>query len=403
MLPGGKKLLFRDDFFSKFSETEGYLNKSNIPGTVVYFKESFPEFYNTPILFGTNQIIRNEDRIICNADLFASAFFMLSRWEEYVLKERDSHNRFPGALALSIRHKFHDRPVVDEYVEIIWSLLCMAGYKGDRKRRTYSIMPTHDIDRLIFWNKKNKAGFFRNFTGDIFKRKSISIAFRRATSFYKSLTGISNDPCFRFYFFMEKAEERGVKANFYFIAGCGSSYDPEIYIYTSFFREIISEIKKRGHIICIHPSYNSYNNLSLLRSEIEKLAETSNIQIKSGRQHYLRFEVPATWNLLEECRLENDSSMYFSGYPGFRCGTCHEFHVFDIIGRKTLNLRELPLLLMDTCLYSLNPDAAAETIGRIKNEVSKHNGNFVFVWHNCLNINQNSIFLSKILEEKFYE
>lgn len=402
-VPGGSELLIRDAFFSKFGEAKGYLNRSNIPDTVNCFKESFPEYYDTPVIFGKNEIYNADGKLICDADLFSSTFFMLSRWEEYVIRERDEHDRFPGARALSVRNNFHNRPVVDEYTEILWLLLCKAGYKGERKRRQFRIIPTHDIDQLIYWDKEKKNQVLKNIAGDLFKRKNLKIAFRRGLSYCKALTGNSKDPCLRFEYFMELAERSGTKANFYFIAGKQNPYDPEKYICTDIFRNEASLIKKRGHIIGIHPSYESFNNLPMLRNEINELREASQAEILSGRQHYLRFEVPLTWRLWDECNLETDSSMYYSGYPGFRCGTCHQFPVFDIIGRKTLRLREMPLIVMDTCLYKLQPDIAANTIRQLKAEVKKYDGNFVFVWHNCLNLNKTPGTFSKIFEEEFYE
>lgn len=399
----GKELLIKDAFFSKFSEPDGYLKKSNIPDVVERIKESFIGFYDVPVLFGKKEIYESEDKLICSADFFASAFFMLTRWEEYVIPERDLHNRFPGYMALSVRHSFHDRPLVDEYTEIIWLLLCRAGYKGKRKNREYRIVPTHDVDRLIYWDRKTRKALFKNITGDLFIRKDPALAMRRGLSFSRFLLNNSNDPCLRFEYFMNLAEKRGVEANFYFISGHQSSYDPEIYLNTSLFKDIVSKIKERNHVIGIHPSYNSYNNRSLLISELNELQAGANTEVWSGRQHYLRFEAPLTWKLWEECQLKKDSSMYFTGFPGFRCGTAHEFPVFNIIERKALKLKEMPLLLMDTCLYKHEPGKATETIKKIKAEVKKINGNFVFVWHNCMNLNISSRTYNRLFEEEFYE
>jgi hypothetical protein len=236
-VPGGSELLIRDAFFSKFSEAEGYLNRSNIPDTVKCFKKSFREYSNTPVIFGKDEINIVDGKIICEADLFSSTFFMLSRWEEYVIRERDEHNRFPGARALSVRNNFHNRPVVDEYTEILWLLLCRAGYKGERKRRQFRIIPTHDIDQLIYWDKGKKNQVLKNIAGDLFKRKNLKTAFLRGLSYCKALTDNSKDPCLRFEYFMELAERRGTKANFYFIAEKQSPYDPEKYICTEYFQE----------------------------------------------------------------------------------------------------------------------------------------------------------------------
>ena len=55
------------------------------------------------MLFGTGDLEMRDDSIICGSDLFAGAFFMLTRWEEYVVKERDVHGRFCSSNSLAFR------------------------------------------------------------------------------------------------------------------------------------------------------------------------------------------------------------------------------------------------------------------------------------------------------------
>jgi len=49
--------------------------------------------------------------------------------------------------------------------------------------------------------------------------------------------------------------------------------------------------------------------------------------------------------------MELDSTMGYSAREGFRCGTGNTFSVFDVVGRKSLKLKEMPLLVMDTTLH----------------------------------------------------
>ncbi|MBF0235164.1 MAG: hypothetical protein HQK65_19340 [Desulfamplus sp.] len=53
-------------------------------------------------------------------DIFGSAFFMLTRYEEVVKPERDEHNRFPAWASLAFQENFLDRPIINEYLEILW-------------------------------------------------------------------------------------------------------------------------------------------------------------------------------------------------------------------------------------------------------------------------------------------
>ena len=77
--------------------------------------------------------------------------------------------------------------------------------------------------------------------------------------------------------------------------------------------------------------------------------------------------------------------MGYAAEPGFRCGTCKPFPVFDIQSQKELPLIERPLLIMDVSLRFYKNLSVKESITlceKIKSEVRKHNGEFVFLWHN---------------------
>ena len=218
-VPDGGKLIIKDDFFSRFSESTGYLDKRNIPGDVDYIKNAQTEFNGQPVLFGSTDIKISDDNIFVGADIFAATFFMLTRWEEFVIEERDLHNRFPGSSSLAFKNNFLDRPVVNEYADLLWELLLKIGYKGQRRKREFTVVPTHDIDQLLFWDTRTRKNIFRNLTGDLFKRKIPVLALQRIKSYCESFYNKKKDPNNSFDYFMNLAEKINVKAIFYFLAG----------------------------------------------------------------------------------------------------------------------------------------------------------------------------------------
>lgn len=62
--------------------------------------------------------------ITLRIDLFASCFFMLSRWEEYVINKKDIHHTFSGLSSLAYRKGFLEKPIVNQF----W-VLTMKGKK----------------------------------------------------------------------------------------------------------------------------------------------------------------------------------------------------------------------------------------------------------------------------------
>ena len=62
------------------------------------------------------------------------------------------------------------------------------------------------------------------------------------------------------------------------------------------------------------------------------------------------FDVRNTWKILEENKIQYDLTLGYPEMPGFKCGICYPFHVFDIVNKKKLNLIEIPLIIMDVSL-----------------------------------------------------
>ena len=127
----------------------------------------------------------------------------------------------------------------------------------------------------------------------------------------------------------------------------------------------------------------SYNRADILKIELERLEKISG-KTEEGRLHFLRFQNPLTWRIWENAGLKLDSTMGFAANIGFRCGTCREFPVFDVLDRISLNLREMPLVVMDEALRKLTSDADEfwAEVTNMKNIVKKFNGKFCFLWHN---------------------
>ena len=104
-----------------------------------------------------------------------------------------------------------------------------------------------------------------------------------------------------------------------------------------------------------------------------------------GRQHYLQWANPATWRNWDEAGLAYDCTLAFSEAVGFRTGTCREYPVFDLVGRRPLDLRERPFQVMDVTLFGymgLRPDAAFAAVVDIARACRRFRGDLGILWHN---------------------
>ena len=184
---------------------------------------------------------------------------------------------------------------------------------------------------------------------------------------------------------MDISEAYNLHSRFFFLCGGKTQEDRPLSLSHPFIQQLLHKIDRRGHLIGFHPSFGSYNNSKLFNQELQALRSVSPQPITSGRQHFLRFEVPYTWRLWENAGMEWESSMYYPDVPGFRCGTCYGFTVFDILKRKKLRLKEIPLTAMDVSYYKYNSGQKFQmekSVNNLIETVKSYKGSFVLLWHN---------------------
>ena len=294
ILENGNVLIVEDHFFNKFKTEKEYLELSNIPSDIEFLSSDLILLLEIPIIFGKNNLKVSENKIVCGLDIFASSFYMLTRWEEYVIKERDHHNRFSSKSSLAFKFGFLNRPIVNEYVELLWSSLFHLGIQHNRKERKFEVIPTHDVDLpKLWWGVKDVV---KSIAGDIFKRKDLKSVLWTVKNYFKKISG-EKDPFDTFEYLMSLSERNNLTSHFFFMSGGTSNKDNYYKITNSNIKSLMAKIKDRGHVIGFHPSYNAYNEDSQFKDELSNLNENSPVKVSCGREHFLRFEVPTTWQI----------------------------------------------------------------------------------------------------------
>jgi hypothetical protein len=327
-----------------------------------------------------------------SVDVFGSAFFTLTRYEEAVKPDRDARERFPAVASLAYQEGFLDRPIVNEYVEVLWWALKRLWPGLRRKQRTFRTCLSHDVDRPFC--TKSLPRMLKNAVEDIVERRTLPLAKRRVRSFAQVKRGhLDRDICNTFEFIMDLSEKHGLRSSFYFMtARTAGMIDGNYSMADPWIKNLLRRMHERGHEIGLHPSYNTFRDPEQVRREfyiLLKAAEAEGIVQWGwgGRQHYLRWEAPTTWQAWENAGLNYDATLSFADRIGFRCGVCYEYRVFNLRTRAALRLRERPLLVMeDSALsrryMSLTFEQAWREIGRLKDRCKLFGGDFNLLWHN---------------------
>lgn len=394
----GKKLVINSFFFEQFKEVVWLSNESRPKEPLK--RKNLNEWINfdldnIPVIYGDLKIEFLEKSVKLGIDIFGSCFFMLSRYEEFITTERDVHGRFPVKESIAYKEGFLMTPIVDLYVELLWSSIKYLWPDMERKVNKCITYISCDIDHL---SDKGVCfpGIVKRLAADLIRRRSFSRAFKSLKLFYKvSILGRKDlDPYNTFDFMMDECEKKGLKMAFYFIprnnkAGIDGDYDIESQEVISLMRRVI----ERGHEVGYHASYYSYNNmnktleeLTILKKVYEQAGGDPN-DIKGGRQHYLRWKTGVTENNWEEAGLEYDTTLGFAEHIGFRCGTSKEYNFYSLNERRALTLKVRPLLVMEATLLTkqymgLSRHKVLEKVKTVKSQVELYQGNYSLLWHN---------------------
>jgi hypothetical protein len=367
---------------------------------IIYGDPEFPKTFSSVY---EKQKPKNEKRsFTLPIDIFGSAFFMLTRYEEVVKPDRDNHDRFPATASLAFQEGFLDRPIINEYIEILWFYLQQIMNNGQRTTRNFKIVPTHDVDTPYRFRFTNPWAVCKTLAGDLIKRKNPVL-------FWKNVINIAirrQDPFDTFELIMDLSERANLTSSFYFMAGGQTPYDPGYPMKHPRMRGIIKSIHDRGHHVGFHPSYAASLDRTIWKAELNSLRKAvGDIPLCGGREHYLRFQIPETWRFWGESEMPYDSTLSFADMAGFRCGICYPFTVFDVEKRKLLDVIERPLIMMECTVIDeryMNLGATEEAIQYmqiLKERCQMVNGDYVVLWHNTRLVNDVEISLyTKLIE-----
>lgn len=329
-------------------------------------------------------------------DILGLVYWCLTRSEEVLRQDTDRFNRFPASSSHAFFHNYLDRPVVDEWLQVLQLVMEHLWPSLPLKQNEYSMQISHDVDAPARYCFSTPKQFLKSVAGELLIRKNIRAALKAPKLYFGKHQRIHpEDPLNTFDWIMDRSEEHGLKSAFYFICGRTSSeHDAKYDIDHPAIRQLIRRIHNRGHEVGLHPSFNSYLDPATIAQEANILkrvcADEGVFQEKwGGRMHYLRWRQPDTMRAWDAAGMSYDASLGYADHPGFRCGTCFEYQAFDPVAQNPLNLRIRPLVAMDVSVIAReylglgNSGAALGKFAQLSDACKKVGGTFSLLWHNC--------------------
>ncbi|MRR20774.1 hypothetical protein EG827_11365 [bacterium] len=311
-------------------------------------------------------------------DIFSAAFYMLSRYEEYLPFAPDVHGRYQGIRSLAFRKGFLQVPVVEVWSRYLAGALVRFYPVLSIRHNEFSSLVTVDVDQPFAYRSR---GLLRSMGGLM---KGLAGTGARPAERIRTMARSQADPYDNFDYIEQHLQINGSNALFFFPTGDQGEYDHNPPHRDDDYREIIRKYDKMFGS-GLHPSYRSAGRPKTLRMETERYLRITGHQPERARQHWLLLRMPETYQSYIEAGIRSDYTMGYADEPGFRAGIARPFPFYDLSTEKVTGLTIVPFQVMDGTLRQylhLSPDAALAVIRSLIAATRRVGGMFVSVWHN---------------------
>ncbi len=339
----------------------------------------------------------------CKADIFGMAFFLLSGYADLHFSDKDIFDRNIGNTSFLAKKELIDRPIIQEWFLILANQLLEKQHVSELGSISYKKHVSHDVDQPFEYLNYTLGRLFKRVLGDILIRKDIRQAKKRLGFFLSVRNGnYEIDPYNNFFELIELLDKYKIISTFFFVASdnkhpndVGYSIDQEA------IKLLLSKLDYNGHTIGLHPSFYTYKDQNVLKTEFDKLQSVlSELRIpqivSQSRKHYLRWDWESTPGELEATGITDDYTVGYADRSGFRVGVAFPYSAFDWKSKEKLALKLHPLIVMECTLTSpgymgLSYEESRHFVDLYHKTLTENGGEFVLLWHNHLLLKEDDI------------
>lgn len=313
-------------------------------------------------------------------DLFSASFYLVTRYEEYRASAADEWGRYDHRESLAAREGFLRRPLVNEWMKALRSLLRRKFPAMICPEPVFRFLPTYDVDIAYAYLHRKGLRRVGGWVRDLAQGNAAQLLQRARVAM-----GKETDP-YDVYEWLDALHMRyGLRPVYFFLAaarheGPDRNIDPRL----PAFRDLV-RYHAEGYAIGMHPSWKSGSHPDILAQERKTIEEITGMPVTRSRHHYIRIRIPETYRQLEALGIRDEYSMGYGTVNGFRASIASAYTWYDLGQERISTLRVHPFCYMDANAMfeeKLSPSRAYEQLKILHDRVKACGGTLCTVMHN---------------------
>ena len=275
-------------------------------------------------------------------DLFAAAFFLMSRYEEYQPFVADDLGRFRSSQSLASKHNFLQLPLVDLWFErfsSIWHAFFETTPPESVPSKRSLVV---EVPELFAYKHKS---IFRSFTEGV--QDFFSLRFTSVFDRVMVLLGVREDPLANLHSWIELTQQQSSDVRFFALYAALGIHDRSLSMFNAAHQQGIKSISDYAPTAPL-ASFESSLNESMLGADIARFTDLIHRPVTAIRQHKLALRFPHSYRLFASLGIKNDYSMQYADTPGFRASTAFPFRFYDLGDEQQTPLTINPICLSET-------------------------------------------------------
>lgn len=340
----------------------------------------------------------NKENPFFEFDIFGASFYLISRYEEYLLHLKDDFGRFDPSSSLAFKNRFLNKPIIDFWIKRFKEKF--LDFYPNIKFRKDSFKLITCLEVPCAFDFKGK-GLLRT-VGGIFRdilRLDVYRLYRRIPV----LLNFKTDPLDNYSSWIKLNRTNKIETVVFFLLSNFSRYDRNLSIYSNTFLEKIKDVADFCEVSLLS-SYSSIENDELLKKEMETLQSIIHRPILKTRQNLLKINFPSSYRNFARLGITQDYSLQYYDLPGFRASTTNPFYFFDLENELETKLLLNPVCVSDRVLKIYKkPIVARQVLEEITRYVKEVDGIMTLALNNSINSDYSTNFKWKNMFKKYFK